>query len=312
MTFHSITEASVISTMPSKKNDEATLNPSLRISGRTVVYLPADDKYRNEWKILGVQWLESLDEKPFLAKALLPEGWKTVSKSTSALSSYLHVKIIDGARQEKVRMWIKTAINDAMVYFLKETRDKDIPEFDISELNLLLSNNNFNEIIHDSNLFWLAFCKSFSKFSQEQKGYFDVFPNGDSLEINGSPYILKHLHRCLKEIRKIFVNNQINSSFAILPITKMATCFIREKIEVIDLRDWLDERSLPIENFFFEAYIRPYMKVFCSSLGANCSDVLISQKTRDVLGIYVTEVKAFQIKWMPTADSSKVHTSQGD
>lgn len=84
------------------------------LSGRTVVLLPADDRCRKEWDILGVIWLESLDEKPFFAKALLPEGWKTERAST-LYSDEKDVTIIDDKGKEQVKIWIETALNNQVV-----------------------------------------------------------------------------------------------------------------------------------------------------------------------------------------------------
>ncbi len=95
-------------------------NSASSLCGRTVVHLPADDKYRKGWEILGVTWIESLDEKSFLAQALLPEGWKAERLST-LYSDHNDITIIDSTGQEQVKMWIQSAFYDqrANVSFLK-------------------------------------------------------------------------------------------------------------------------------------------------------------------------------------------------
>lgn len=113
----------VISTTSTPLMEHSTTtnqSSSSSLSGRTVVHLPADAKYRKGWEILGIKWLESLDEEPFLAKALLPEGWKT-ERAPTLYSDHNDITIIDGTGQEQVKMWIKTAFYDqaASVSFLK-------------------------------------------------------------------------------------------------------------------------------------------------------------------------------------------------
>lgn len=97
------------------------------LSGRTAVQLPAAARYRKGWEILGVEWLESLDEEPFLAKALLPEGWTTQRDPTLYSDNY-DITLIDSTGQERVKIWIQTAFYDraANVSFLKI--DRKLPE----------------------------------------------------------------------------------------------------------------------------------------------------------------------------------------
>jgi len=112
----------VSSTISTPLMEHSTIqSSSSSLSGRTVVHLPANVKYRRGWEILGVKWLESLDGEPFLAKALLPEGWTTKRGSTLYLySDYSDIRIIDSSGQEQVKMQIRTnTYQQATVSFLK-------------------------------------------------------------------------------------------------------------------------------------------------------------------------------------------------
>lgn len=106
---------------PSEQQDD---DPAF--AGR-IVQLPADDKYRKVWEFLGVKWLESLDEEPLLAKALLPEGWK-IEKRPSLYSDHHDISIIDGKGQEQAKMWIKTAFWDEAACVSFPTIDQELLE----------------------------------------------------------------------------------------------------------------------------------------------------------------------------------------
>lgn len=98
---------------------DAIQSCSSPLAGRTVVYLPTNNKFRKGWEILGITWLEHLDEEPFLAKAQLPKGW-TAERAFALYFEHHTITIIDDRGQEQVKIWIKPDSHDrvAIVSFL--------------------------------------------------------------------------------------------------------------------------------------------------------------------------------------------------
>lgn len=134
----SIEEVNSTTSTPLIEYSAATIQSSSSpLSGRTVAHLPADDKYRKGWEILGVKWLESLDERPFLAKALLPEGWKTDSPSPLNIDHH-DIMIIDDAGHEQVKIRINAGsqVQEASVSFLRIDK-KLLKQTDIEESKVI-------------------------------------------------------------------------------------------------------------------------------------------------------------------------------
>ena len=86
--------------------------------------------------------------------------------------------------------------------------------------------------------------------------------------------------------------------------------YIREKLDVVDLKDWLDEKSSKfIKNIYFQ-YISPYIGNLACSLHAIFSKMLVSQKVDfgGFVGLQAKQADCFKISW--NSESYQVYPIQ--
>lgn len=169
---------------------------------------------------------------------------------------------------------------------------------DIGLLENAVSRRDFGKIIESPELFWLAFCKAFSQIKGENNNALSTSLQGKILTISGKEHIVQ---KFVEEIRKLFVKGHTEKSgFVVLPIKICDYYFVREKIDTIDLTDWLSDRNVKLCENWFNSYVRPTMQSFCESIGAVCSDVVVSQKIVDDEddGVQNKDVTAFKIDWV--------------
>lgn len=172
---------------------------------------------------------------------------------------------------------------------------------DISSLENSFSRRDFSEIIESSELFWLAFCKAFSQISGEDSDAFSTSLQGKKLTISGKEHIIPDVQKCVEQIRQIFVKGMLErTGFTILPVKVCDKIFIRESSEIIDLTDWLSDRNFHLYKTWFGSFVKPTMQSFCESIGATCSDVVVSQKIVDDedFGVQSKSIKAFKVDWV--------------
>ncbi|MCE5316017.1 MAG: hypothetical protein LLG04_01460 [Parachlamydia sp.] len=79
------------------------------LSGRKIIYLPADAKNRSNFEKIGIKWLESVDKGKLLTKASLPEGWEAIDTP----SPYHHFyTLYDQNKLPKVDVFVKSDPHD--------------------------------------------------------------------------------------------------------------------------------------------------------------------------------------------------------
>lgn len=75
------------------------------LSGRKVVHLPAEAQHRSKLEKIGIQWMEPVDKNPFLAKALLPEGWEAID---TPLPYHHFFTLYDEKQMPRVDVFVKS------------------------------------------------------------------------------------------------------------------------------------------------------------------------------------------------------------
>lgn len=93
------------------------------LSGRKAVRLPASSELLSDWEKIGVTWLESVENHPFLAEALLPEGWEA-RDNPSHYSGHSHVTLLDSEHIPRVNMFIKKTYYDTFASATFLTKEK--------------------------------------------------------------------------------------------------------------------------------------------------------------------------------------------
>jgi hypothetical protein len=81
------------------------------LSGRKIVRLPAESTYQAQWEEIGITWIDPIDKNPFLAKALLPEGWEA-RDNPSPYGDHKRITLLDSNHIPRVNIFIKMSIYD--------------------------------------------------------------------------------------------------------------------------------------------------------------------------------------------------------
>ncbi|MDP1880842.1 MAG: BTB/POZ domain-containing protein [Parachlamydiaceae bacterium] len=133
-------------------------------------------------------------------------------------------------------------------------------EYETFELYDCLKRNDFKKIISNKNLFWLAYCKAYSKYSMKKKGRFYVSVDENSIKFYGS--IIKSLQKIIEKIRVFFLKGmETKSNFEILVLSVGNYCFLKQPSESNN------EENLGHSSCNFSKYIQYVLKEFAEIFG---------------------------------------------
>ncbi|MBA3815947.1 MAG: hypothetical protein H0X29_05410 [Parachlamydiaceae bacterium] len=175
---------------------------------------------------------------------------------------------------------------------------------DISSLESAFSKNDLSEIIESPNLFWLAFCKAYNDVERKclkinkNRDAFSVSIHGKMLHIAGLEHIIADIQQFIEELRTLFIKGHIKiGGFKILSIKLATDYFLKAETEIVDLSNWIENKDIKLYQTWFEEFIQPTLPNLFNSLGAKCSESLISQKILTPDYACRDEVKAFEFNW---------------
>lgn len=143
-----------------------------------------------------------------------------------------------------------------------------------------LSNNDFKSIIASSHLFWLAFCKASSMQNNQKYTEFSVKLNlyHPEITLSGYKYDFLEIQQSVEKIRSFFDKGLEETNVCAFVLLELAhKIYIRNKIEIVDLRDWLTT-SDNISTYDFEDHILPCLPSLSNMLGVICTIKQCDQK----------------------------------
>lgn len=210
-----------------KDSEQASLN------GRKVVYLPIAAHYQSQWKEIGITWIEPLNKKTVLARALLPEGWET-RDNPSPYSDHSDITLLDNDHIPRVNMFIKDSFYDSFAYvrnFLTKEEGKLQLQKEIEEANiqkkkeedikilkeLIISKR--SEIWSQECSFGVFFIKDMSEFSHGKRRSCHGFFPTEEIAIKAKEFLTETGRGC----DLVFTQKLDNS---ILPSYKIVNGFI--------------------------------------------------------------------------------------
>lgn len=170
-------------------------------------------------------------------------------------------------------------------------------EWDISAIEEACSRTDYQQIIENSDLFWLLFCKISSQIKHTDGVHFSISLEGKVLKILAQQHNLFKLQNFVEDIRQLFAkaySEKVN--FVALPIQSNYEHIIRKKSDIIDLSNWQDNNTLIYS--LFKQFIQPCMQKICQSIGASCLDVVVTQALKYGNRVETQEIHAFKIDWL--------------
>lgn len=167
----------------------------------------------------------------------------------------------------------------------------------LEKLNMYLERKDYEPIIKDPDLFWLAYCKAILPHQKkEEVEYFFVSIVDKNVSYLGKETIIKKMQNMIEEIRKFLLEgleSKINCE--ILVIEDLVTCYLRKESPLIDLT----EERIGYSKSLYHTFIKPALPnlaEFCGAIYAkDTKNQLVKQYTLSPASIISVEV--IQINW---------------
>lgn len=169
-------------------------------------------------------------------------------------------------------------------------------EFSINsdKLDICLDMNDFETIIKDQNLFWLAYCKAaFPHQTKKMSPFFSISINGKNINFSGQAEIIKEILIFIEELRHFFVEGfESKTSFEILVVKRFDDYLIRKESACIDLKN----APFGCYEVSYHNYIEPALPKLAEFCGAIYTG---TKKNQEVKYNTTKTVKApvIQINW---------------
>ena len=146
---------------------------------------------------------------------------------------------------------------------------------DISCIFEMLDQERVSPILLNKDLFWLLFCKEFSRSPKFLKSdRFDVICKGRALLINGKESDIEFLRKLIEEFRVLLAKAYLEERNCIICFLSYAQglAVFREKASEIDLSSELKERNSPSydSSHLCHRFIFPVLNKLCDRVGAQC------------------------------------------
>jgi hypothetical protein len=151
---------------------------------------------------------------------------------------------------------------------------------DLTNLSEALSNNDFNVILKNSGLFWLAFCKAHVS-ETTYRDCFATFIRGNILEITGNHRIIEDLKRFIDCLREVILKGLIQQKDChILAIKVEDEYYLRLVTNEIETPDLSSDSFVKINIWRYEQNIQPCMQRLFDSMGVKCTETTLDIKAK--------------------------------
>jgi len=185
-------------------------------------------------------------------------------------------------------------------FSLRSISNRDLPKDVVLSINTvkfdqLLSQKDFEAIIKDPDLFFLAYCRAlFFNQNKKEARAFLVSIEGQNVTVSGSEPIILEVQKKVEEIRQFFVEgNERQENVAFLVARKATYVFLRKESPVIDLCG--DDLSY----FWYD----PFIESALPKLAELCGASYIQDKKKQLAVLYrddtpsSLEVQVVKINW---------------
>ncbi len=160
-----------------------------------------------------------------------------------------------------------------------------------------LERQDFETIIKDRELFWLAYCKAvFPHQNKKALDSFFVFIEGTNINISGEGHTIKKTQDVIEELRAFFVEGlKSRKTFEIFIVPLLSDCLFRKESPLIDLR-YINSGYC---TEWYCDFIKPALPQLAEFCGALYTEDRKNQllKTHDYFPLLIKEVQVIRINW---------------
>lgn len=160
--------------------------------------------------------------------------------------------------------------------------------YEISDLQLCLKESQYRQIVSNTHLFWLAFCKTAAGIQPGSTHEFSVkiekkldHDYVEIIGIEGREFAVDEIQKTVEKIREFFQDSlDSNRPVTIVPVAIVSSYYLRRRAPVVDLRDWIQSDTDSVLKFRFDESIKPVLPQLASVLGMSLSINSCQQKIR--------------------------------
>ncbi len=172
-------------------------------------------------------------------------------------------------------------------------RVQKLPQ-NFDRLESCLQKKDFETIIRDSELFWLAYCKALLPFQDERKSdEFLISNEGKNIIVSGIRNTIKEINNVIKEIREFFIeclNRKV--IFNIVVINETNDIYIRKESPLISLVD-NNQRSC-FQPLYYD-FVKPALQKLAEFCGACYTEDQKSLNIQPILDDFAPQMKNCEI-----------------
>lgn len=163
------------------------------------------------------------------------------------------------------------------------------------KLDDCLDRKDFETIIKDRDLFWLAYGKAVLHQDQKEIKSFFVSIEGKNISFSGEEHIIKRTQDAIEELRKFFIEGLESKKTAeILVIEVAQTGYFRKESSLINLCNTFDGYYKSL----YHEYIKPALPKLAEFCGALYSEDKKNQLVKSTaLPAQTEEVEVIRINW---------------